>query len=74
MVQHACDTSTWERQKDQEFKASLGYVCIGTLSQKKISGVPVAHTCNPSYSGGRDQEDNGSKPARANSSERPCLK
>jgi hypothetical protein len=22
-----------------------------------------AHTCNPSYSGGRDQEDRGSKPA-----------
>jgi hypothetical protein len=21
------------------------------------SWVPVAHTCNPSYSGGRDQED-----------------
>jgi hypothetical protein len=23
----------------------------------------VAHACNPSYSGGRDQEDHGSKPA-----------
>jgi hypothetical protein len=23
----------------------------------------VAHTCNPSYSGGRDQENRGSKPA-----------
>jgi hypothetical protein len=22
-----------------------------------VSQVPVAHTCNPSYSGGRDQED-----------------
>jgi hypothetical protein len=28
----------------------------------------VAHTCNPSYSGSRDQEDCGSKPTRANSS------
>jgi hypothetical protein len=28
----------------------------------------VAHTCNPSYSGGRDQEDLGSKPAQANTS------
>jgi hypothetical protein len=26
------------------------------------SQVPVAHACNPSYSGGRDQEDQGSKP------------
>jgi hypothetical protein len=25
--------------------------------------VPVAHTCNPSYSGGRAQEDRESKPA-----------
>jgi hypothetical protein len=30
--------------------------------------VPVAHACNPSYSGGRDQEDLGLKPAQANSS------
>jgi hypothetical protein len=26
----------------------------------------VAHDCNPSYSGGRDQEDRGSEPAWAN--------
>jgi hypothetical protein len=29
---------------------------------------PVVHTCNPSYSGGRDQEDRNSKPTLANSS------
>jgi hypothetical protein len=34
----------------------------------------VAHTYNPSYSGGRDQEDRGWKAAWANSSERPYLK
>jgi hypothetical protein len=29
-----------------------------------LSGqAPVAHTCNPIYSGGRDQEDRSSKPA-----------
>jgi hypothetical protein len=28
----------------------------------------VAHACNPSYSGGSDQEDHGLKPAQANSS------
>jgi hypothetical protein len=33
----------------------------------------VAHSCNPSYSGGRDQEDFGSKPAQANSSAGPYL-
>jgi hypothetical protein len=29
--------------------------------------VPVANACNPSYSGGRDEEDCSSKPAWANS-------
>jgi hypothetical protein len=24
--------------------------------------MPVAHVCNPSYSGGRDQEDSGLRP------------
>jgi hypothetical protein len=34
--------------------------------KKKIKNqVTVAHACNPSYSGGRDQEDHGSKPAQA---------
>jgi hypothetical protein len=36
--------------------------------------VPVAHTCNPSYSGGRDEEGQGSKPAQANSSRDPTSK
>jgi hypothetical protein len=34
----------------------------------------VAHICNPSYSGGRDQEDHGSKPAWAHSPQDPILK
>jgi hypothetical protein len=38
------------------------------------SQVLVAHTCNPRYSGGRDQEDHGLKPAQANSSRDPILK
>jgi hypothetical protein len=39
-----------------------------------MSQVPVAHACNPSYSGGRDQEDFGSKPACTNNSKDPILK
>jgi hypothetical protein len=35
--------------------------------------VTVAHTYNPSYSGGRDQEDHGSKATWANTSARPYL-
>jgi hypothetical protein len=45
-----------------------------SLTQGHIAGwVLVAHNCNHSYSGGRDQEDNGSKPAWANSSTRSYL-
>jgi hypothetical protein len=40
----------------------------------ELSWAPVAHTYNPSYSRGRDQEDCSSKPACSNSSERPYLK
>jgi hypothetical protein len=39
-----------------------------------ISQVLVAHACNPSYSGGRDQEDHVLKPAWANSSWDPIFK
>jgi hypothetical protein len=38
------------------------------------SQAPVAHNCNPSYSEGRDQEDQKSKPAQANSSYDPISK
>jgi hypothetical protein len=34
----------------------------------------VAHACNLGYSGGKDQEDHGSKPAQANSSRDLILK
>jgi hypothetical protein len=48
---------------------------IEHLIRKMTFGpVPVAHICNPSYSGGRDQEDYGSKPAQANSSQDPISK
>jgi hypothetical protein len=43
------------------------------LLKMKASRVLVVHICNPSYSGGRDQEDHGSKPAWANSSVRTYL-
>jgi hypothetical protein len=47
-----------------------------TSKKKKIATQPgtVAHTCNPSYPGGRDQEDGGLKPALANSWRDPISK
>jgi hypothetical protein len=44
-----------------------------TKTKTKVQTM-VAHTCNPSYSGGRDQEDSSSEPAQANSSQNPILK
>jgi hypothetical protein len=38
---------------------------LASQSQQKCSLLPVAHACNPSCSGVRDQEDHGLKPARA---------
>jgi hypothetical protein len=36
--------------------------------------MPAAHACNPSYSGGRDENYLGSKPAQENSSRNPIMK
>jgi hypothetical protein len=36
--------------------------------KESTSWAPVAHACNPSHSGGRDQENCSSKPAWADSS------
>jgi hypothetical protein len=41
---------------------------------RKSRWVPMAHTCNPSYLGGKDLEDRISKPALANNSQNPALK
>jgi hypothetical protein len=37
------------------------------LITKKLCHALVPHACNPCYSGSRDQEDHGLKPAQANS-------
>jgi hypothetical protein len=44
------------------------------LKKQAIEPDTEAHACNPSFSGGRDQEDQCSKPAQANSSWHPVLK
>jgi hypothetical protein len=40
---------------------------VSVIKVKQFSQVSVALAYNPSYSGGRDREDQGSKPAQANS-------
>jgi hypothetical protein len=45
-----------------------GSMCVRyKMSRKGWGQMPVAHACNPSYSGGRDQEDCSLKPAQENS-------
>jgi hypothetical protein len=39
-----------------------------------VSQVPIAHACNPSYSGDRDQEDHGLSTAWANRLRDPVSK
>jgi hypothetical protein len=66
--------------KGMEFRVEIGYLHslwdkhLQTQRESMLSLVPVAHTYNPSYSGGRDQEDHGSQPAQANSWWDPILK
>jgi hypothetical protein len=47
---------------------------IQILNILYCSQALLAPACNPSYSGGIDQEDLGSKPASANSSQDPISK
>jgi hypothetical protein len=56
-----------------ECKALSTLVPKKEKERKKNSLALVAAVCNPSYSGGRDQEDCGLKPAQADSSSRPYL-
>jgi hypothetical protein len=72
---------TWETKLRQEDGLSPG---VGgqteqhrkTLYQKVKENrqAPGAHTCNPSYLGGTDQETHGSNPAWANSAQDPSSK
>jgi hypothetical protein len=47
---------------------------MSVLPKKKVNQAPVAHACNPSYSGRRDQEDHVPNPTWANSSQDPISK
>jgi hypothetical protein len=57
----------------------FGLVCQGLVQEASskqclLGQVPVAHACNPSCSGSKDQEDDGLMPAGANSSQDPISK
>jgi hypothetical protein len=58
----------WQPSYHLSHVPSPSYNAFPGLETRLQSRVPMAHACNPSYSGGRDQEDRSSKPAWANSS------
>uniref|UniRef100_A0A8C0XTS1 Uncharacterized protein n=1 Tax=Castor canadensis TaxID=51338 RepID=A0A8C0XTS1_CASCN len=49
----------------------LSHNMVGGSRKSKQVWAPVAHTCNPSYSRGRDQEDRSLRPAQTNISRDP---
>jgi hypothetical protein len=46
--------------KSSKQKCEVAILMCSVCSGRWTSWVLVAHACNPSYSGGRDQEDHGS--------------
>jgi hypothetical protein len=59
-----------------DFSSFLQFSNYSLVCFKELNGelALVAHTCNPSYSGGRDQKDGGLKLAGANSLQNPISK
>jgi hypothetical protein len=47
---------------------------FATLKVEQARQALEAYTCNPSYSGGRDQEDSSSRTVQANTSQELILK
>jgi hypothetical protein len=47
---------------------------VFTVLRIYLSQAAVVHACNSSYSGSRNEDDHGSKPARANSPQNPISK
>jgi hypothetical protein len=68
------DISSWDIQPTAASTIAIlakfwNFLVAYSKKYKKVSfasQAPVAHTCNPSYLGGWDGENRGSKPAQAN--------
>jgi hypothetical protein len=61
---------------DVSFHGHLGLLlwAYGEIMSEMSGWALVAHACNPSFSGGRDQEDHSSKPSPGKQFRRPYLK
>jgi hypothetical protein len=64
MMDHACNLSTLKVNGRGYWVLGLLGLRSKTISKKQRNSLaPVTHSYNTSYSGGRNQEDHGSKPA-----------
>jgi hypothetical protein len=75
MVTHICHSAMVGSMKQEDCGPGQPVQKVRLyLKNKQRSQALVAHAYNPSYSGGRDQEDCGSKPSQASSLQDPILK
>jgi hypothetical protein len=60
-------------QENREFEASLDNTARPPSKKQTNMLSVVVQICNPTYSGGRDQKDHGSRPSMAKCSRDPHL-
>jgi hypothetical protein len=64
MLEVLGSVSSTEKQKQKTYHKAIITKRVWCCPKNQCKPVPVTHTYNPSYSGGRDQEeDGGSKSA-----------
>jgi hypothetical protein len=80
-IQEASGTSLWALETPWWIRKTVMLVSVWVgqpfgecTKRNSLSFLKLTHTCNPSYSGGRDQEDLSLKSAWANSSQGPISK
>jgi hypothetical protein len=74
MIQLSTSGICLKEMKYEDTTGNLKILISNNDKELKASQATVAHICNPSYSGGRDQEGYGLKPTQANNSQDPILK
>jgi hypothetical protein len=69
-----CSISAFIKEEQTSSRKITAHLLKRPLSKTGNSQALVAHICNPSYSGGRNEEDHSTKPAMTNSFQGPISK